>query len=144
MTTTSFRFRLEGQPVSWNAAYRNEMRTIRGRGRVIVPVKTSEASMYQQRVRSACERARPRDWEPAPQLRIRYWLYLADSMDADNVLKILNDAIAFGLGTVVKRMKEVPIVNDKRFLPSVEHLSVGNKPPWVGVSIEPFQETHLW
>jgi hypothetical protein len=107
--------------------------------------KTDEAQLWQERVRRACERARPRDFEPAPLIRIRYWLYLYDAIDSDNTLKLINDGIAFGLGTkVTKAMNMVPLVNDKRFLPSVEHVSYRNNPPWVGILVEPFQETHPW
>jgi len=140
--TTSFRFRVDGQPVSWNQAFRNEMRYVRGGNRIVL-TKTTEAQMWQEQVRRACERAVPRGWQAAPQLRIRYWLNLKDSMDADNVLKLVNDGIAFGLGTkITKALNMVPVINDKRFLPCVEHVSVGHDKPWIEVSVEAYEPNH--
>lgn len=129
----TFRFRVEGQPVSWNAAFR---RPARASGLI----KTSEAVLWQHLVAYACEKARPRDWEKAtPQLRIRYWLHLKRLIDADNTLKLINDGIAHGLGTKAIRLKLVPIINDACFLPCVVVLTTGNAKPYIEVEVGPHE-----
>jgi Holliday junction resolvase RusA-like endonuclease len=45
-------------------------------------------------------------------------------MDADNALKVLNDAIAIGLG-----------IDDRRFLPHVVEKTTGNAEPSVLIQI---------
>ena len=71
--------------------------------------KTDEAIAYQQATRLLVGAAKPSGWQPGKQVRLVYRLYLARRQDADNSLKMLNDAVATALG-----------INDDRFLPCVE------------------------
>lgn len=99
---------IPGQPPSTNHAYR--IVTVR-RGSVPFRTlaKTEEAVAYQMGARLLVAAAKPSGWQPAAQVRLIYRLYLSHRQDADNSLKLLNDAIAKALG-----------VNDDRFLPCVE------------------------
>lgn len=136
MTEGAFRFRVEGQPVSWNAAFR----VTSGRGRAQIS-KTADAELWQQTVANACEKAKPRGWvQTTKQLRIRYWLHLNRLMDADNTLKLINDGVAHGLGLKVVKMKLVPVINDNCFLPEVVELTTGNKEPHVIVEVAPHED----
>jgi len=64
---------------------------------------------YQLGVVYLVREARPSGWRPEGQIRLRYELLLKRDIDADNVLKALNDAIAKALGT-----------DDRYFLPCIE------------------------
>lgn len=131
----TFRFTVEGQAASWNSAFR----IVRNRAHGYQQLgKTEAATQWQYAVERACAEAKPPDWKVEGQIRIRYWLRLARAIDADNVLKLINDGIALGLGTRVAKMKLVPIYNDSRFLPCVEELSTGHKEPHVMIEISPF------
>lgn len=103
---------IPGQPPSTNHAYK--IVTVR-RGSVPFRTlaKTEEAVAYQTAARLIVAAAKPSGWTPAAQIRLTYRLFLASRQDADNSLKLLNDAIARALG-----------VNDDRFLPCVESKEV--------------------
>jgi len=98
---------IPGQPPSTNHAYRIVTQR-RGSAPYRTLAKTPEAVAYQQAVRLIVRAAKPSWWYPEDQIRLRYRLYLANRQDADNSLKLLNDAIAAALD-----------VNDDRFLPCV-------------------------
>lgn len=115
-----FWIRVPGSPPSWNHTYRI-IRLPSGRHGL---AKTAEGANYQLVVATLARQAKPTGWEPKGQLRVIYHLYLKRAMDADNVMKIINDGIATGLD-----------VNDSRFLPCVEHLSTGNKFPRVEIEV---------
>lgn len=128
--TTSFRFEVAGQPPSWNAAYR-----IVRKGKRMSLAKTDECLEYQMYFASpAARRAKPRDfpWEKPQQLRVRYWFQLHHWVDGTNLLKILEDGVAHGLG-----------IDDRYFLACVEELSTGHKEPRaiVEVSLMPVVES---
>lgn len=98
---------IPGQPPSTNHAYRIVTQR-RGNAPYRTLAKTPEAVAYQQAARLIVRAAKPSGWQPDPQIRLRYRLFLAARQDADNSLKLLNDAIASALE-----------VNDDRFLPCV-------------------------
>ncbi len=104
-------FEVEGQPVSWNAAYRiGVVGRPGGRGTFRTIIKTDEAEAYTDLATVRCREAKPSGWQmPVDRLVIiEYRLHLGRHMDADNILKLTNDGIAAALG-----------VNDKWFLPRV-------------------------
>lgn len=115
----AFRVDVPGQPPSWNASYR--IITLRGHGSW---KKMPEAESYQSSVTHLTRLARPADFNPLNQLFICYQLFLRRNMDADNVLKLVNDAIAKALD-----------VNDSRFLPIVLSKSSGHDDPRIVLSI---------
>lgn len=98
---------IPGQPPSVNHAYRIVTQR-RGGHPYKALAKTPEVIAYQTAARLIVKAAKPSGWEPGKWIRLRYRLYLATRQDADNSLKILNDAIAKALN-----------VNDDRFLPCV-------------------------
>ncbi len=69
--------------------------------------------------------ARPKGWEPATQIRLTYAFSLNRKTDADNLLKMLNDAIAQALG-----------IDDDIFLPCVISKVVTKGYSFVEVGIE--------
>ena len=112
--------------MSWNVAYRIVKVRHRGGGSHLQLAKTDEGWEYQRFVVAPIvRRAKPKDWIPSGQVRVRYWFRLKRAMDATNCLKLLEDAIAEGLG-----------VNDAIFLPSVEELTTGHKDPNVIVEVQ--------
>jgi Holliday junction resolvase RusA-like endonuclease len=117
---------IPGQPPSTNHAYK--IVTVR-RGTGGVPfrtlAKTDEAVTYQMAARLLVATARPSGWKPEAQVRLIYRLYLSRKQDADNSLKLLNDAIARALD-----------INDDRFLPCVESKEIVKANPRVEVTIE--------
>ena len=108
-----------GSPPSWNASYR--IITLRGHGSL---KKMGAAERYQSDVTRLVQVKRPTDFQPEGQLYICYQMFLWRSMDADNILKLVNDGIAMGLG-----------LNDSRFLPVVLSKSTGHKEPRLVISI---------
>lgn len=86
--------------------------------------KTDEAVTYQMAARLLVATARPSGWKPEAQVRLTYRLYLNHRQDADNSLKLLNDAIARALD-----------INDDRFLPCVESKEIVKANPRVEVTI---------
>ena len=100
-------FTIPGQPPSWNASYR--IARMRNADKTFhTLVKTPKASQYQADSRLIIAAAKPSKWEPTEQVRIYYRFYLTRDIDADNILKLLNDVIEAATG-----------VDDRRFLPCV-------------------------
>lgn len=120
----SFRFRIPGDPPSWNHAYKDVYITRNG-VRTRTRAKTRETVDYQIAVGLIAKSAKPYGWTPGEQIRLTYDMNFKRDRDADNALKILNDAVAHALG-----------VDDKRFLPCVRSKTKGNKNPFVDVEIE--------
>ena len=79
--------------------------------------RTDDATTYYNEVVLRTREARPSGFAPTGQIRLFFDFYLNRHVDADNMLKILDDAIATGLG-----------VNDRHFLPCVR--SIVHKVPW--------------
>ncbi len=112
----SFRVSVPGQPPSLNHAYR-VVRVRRGPASFSTLAKTPEAASYQQVVRLLVSSAKPSGWDRGTHyVRTTYELFLSRDIDADNVLKILGDAVAAGLG-----------INDKWVLPCIRSKTVGVK-----------------
>jgi Holliday junction resolvase RusA-like endonuclease len=89
------------------------------RGGVSYPklVKADGVESYQQTASLIVRLGRPPGWAwDGGLLRITYRFHLIDNVDCDNLLKALNDAIAGALD-----------INDKWFLPCVEHKDWANK-----------------
>jgi len=114
---------IPGQPPSTNHAY-NIVTLRRGSVPFRTLAKTDEAVAYQTAAKLIVAAAKPSGWQPAAQIRLNYRIYLVHRQDADNSLKLLNDAIARALG-----------VNDDRFLPSVESKEIVKSNPRVEVTI---------
>lgn len=116
---------IPGQPPSTNHAYK--IVTVK-RGTGGIPfrtlAKTDEAISYQMAARLLVAAARPSGWRSAARVRLTYRLYLTHKQDADNSLKLLNDAIARALN-----------INDDKFLPCVESKEIVKVNPRVEVTI---------
>ena len=118
-------FTLEGQPPSWNHSYHDVIIRPRNGVPFRTKAKTSEALQYQNDVGWIVRTARPSGWVPTPQVRLIYDFAFGRPMDADNAMKMLNDAVAHALG-----------IDDKTFLPCARSLTTGNAKPSVTVTIE--------
>lgn len=118
---------------SWNLAYRIVKPRNSPRHTL---AKTDEAWAWQTIAASLVSRAKPSSFAPDGQIRIRYRFYFKRMQDADNQMKLLNDAIAWGLGTTMGKTKPKPIYDDSRFLPCVEVLESGHAEPRVEVTVE--------
>ena len=131
-----FRFTIPGQPPSWNSSYR--MRKARIRDKFGQPVlgpdlkpktatrlfKTQEVVTYQEGIQYLVKASRPKGFDPKEQVIIGYQFYLGRSIDCDNVMKAVNDAIAKGLG-----------INDAKFWPVTLHKQTGVKDPRVVIMV---------
>lgn len=134
--TNHFRFTIPGQPPSWNASYR--MRKARIRDKFGQPVlgpdlkpktvtrmfKTQDVVDYQNGVQMLTRAARPTGFAPKDQVIIGYQFYLGKSIDCDNVMKAVNDAVAKALG-----------INDARFWPVTLHRQTGVPDPRVVIYV---------
>jgi Holliday junction resolvase RusA-like endonuclease len=141
MAVTQFSFRVPGQPPSWNTSYRMRKANVKDRfGQPVIGddlrkktvsrlFKTDEARSYQDGVQMIARTARPSGFAPKGQIVVAYTFMLKRDMDCDNIMKMLNDAIAKALG-----------VNDSRFLPVVLGKGTGVQEPFVSVAI--FDEDH--
>lgn len=136
MVSNHFRFTVPGQPVSWNASYRMGKRKVTDKfGQPVFndqmqqktisrQFKTDEARAYQDGVQMIVKAAKPGDFNPKHQIIVGYQFHLARSMDCDNIMKMMNDALAKALG-----------VNDSRFLPVTLMKQIGCKVPSVTVLV---------
>lgn len=113
---TEWSYFVTGQPPSVNHLYS------RRRGGGIY--KAEGVERYQTLVVYETKLARPKEWEPAPQIRIFYDFLLWRKADADNLKKALNDAIAIALG-----------VNDDCFLDCTRSKVSGVKKAEAGVTV---------
>jgi len=105
---------LPGQPPSANRQYKR-------RAGGLEMARRPEVTAYATMVTLLVREARPMGFLRASpgmihegQTRIVYDFYLGRPVDADNMVKIINDAIAQGLG-----------VDDRSFLPCVRSLRTG-------------------
>ena len=114
-------FTVEGQPVSWNLAYRIGVKNRPGPrvGQFRTIIKTDAATDYCRLVTLRCREARPSGWRltEGQVVVIEYRLFLGRHMDADNTMKLVNDGIADALG-----------VDDKWFLPRAMEMTWGHRP----------------
>lgn len=130
-----FTFTVPGQPMSWNRSYRQRVVRVKDkfgnlvhdeRGRVKARsgmFKTKEAEIYQDTVRWMAKTAKPSGFAPEAVI-IAYDFMLARDIDCDNVMKMINDAIAEAIG-----------LNDRYFYPVVLSKSTGSKNPSVLVNV---------
>ncbi len=112
-----FRFTIPGQPPSWNQSYRHRTIEVGGK-RVSRLFKDKSVKAWQDDVVMITRAARPTGFAPRNRIIVGYQMYLAAKLDADNVFKMANDAIARGLG-----------VNDSRFWPVTLHHQSNSKDP---------------
>jgi len=132
---THFTFTVPGQPLSWNRSYRNRVVIVRDRlgaamhtakGAEIrrpATYKTEEARIWQEGVRLIARAAKPSGFDAA-QIIVAYDFILARDIDCDNVMKMMNDAIADAIG-----------LNDRNFYPVVLSKVRGSKDPSVTVNV---------
>jgi Holliday junction resolvase RusA-like endonuclease len=114
---------MPGQPPSWNHMYR--WTTKRSGGREIrIQVKTDEANLYQSQLTMVARAAKPSGFAPTGKIIVAYDMHLDHDLDADNVMKAVNDALALALN-----------VNDKRFLPITTNKTTGSANPWLEVHV---------
>lgn len=123
--SNSFYFTVPGQPVSWNAAYRVR-RQYDGEKMVRGLFKTEDAEAYQDSVRYIARAAKPSSFVPPKRCRIivAYDFVLSRDIDCDNLMKLMNDALAEAIG-----------VNDKSFMPVVMSKTVSSKNPYTLVTV---------
>jgi len=109
---------IPGQPVSGNHA--NKIgRGYRKRNGISVSypklIKTPEAEAYQEAAAMVIGAAKPSGWTPPEGfLAVEYRLYLTDPVDATNVIKTVEDALAPKIG-----------VNDRYMMPRCMHIEHG-------------------
>lgn len=109
----SWKVTIIGQPPTVNHAYEPRTAYRKSASGGLVPYtrigKNSQAEAYQQGAALIVGVAKPSGWRwQGGYLRLVYRFYLARDADCDNLLKILNDAIARKID-----------VNDRWFLPMV-------------------------
>lgn len=79
--------------------------------------KQSAVTDYQTAVVRIAQSARPSGWPASgPWIRVMYQFFLRRSIDCDNAMKALNDALAMAIG-----------VNDEIFLPCALSKSIDSK-----------------
>lgn len=122
---STFSFRIEGDPPSWNHAYRDVIIKTKTGKAYRTRAKTPAATAYQVLATMRAKEALPVGWTPSEQIRIVYDFYFKRGRDCDNALKMINDSVARALA-----------VNDSRFLPCVRSKTTGNKEPYVEVTVE--------
>lgn len=123
---------IPGQPPSVNHSYKPVMiqrYTASGqRYSRIGMAKQTAVLDYQTGVVRITQTSKPAGWRPVGEyIRITYAFFLKRSIDCDNAMKALNDALAMAIG-----------VDDKWFLPCVVSKSVDGKErnPRVEVTID--------
>lgn len=118
-------FTVPGQPVSGNHANKIGRGYARGGRTFPKLVKTPEAEAYQQAIGLIVRTAKPSGWEwSGAYIEVRYRFFLADPVDADNCLKVLNDGIFPAIG-----------VDDRWCLPCVTSILSGLPPSEARVEV---------
>lgn len=114
-------FTIEGQPVSWNAAYRIGVADRRAYNRSPREfrkiIKTDEAVAYTTLAMYRAREAMPSRWSPVGLVVVEFKYYLGRDIDCDNVMKLVNDGIEAATG-----------VDDKWFLPRAMSKTIGLRP----------------
>jgi len=122
-------FTIEGQPISWNEAYkigtgqRTGARGVLRLGRDGGPVefrkiiKTEEAKTYTTLAMLRCREAKPSGWKPEGFVIVEFKYYLGRDVDCDNVMKLVNDGIEDATG-----------VDDRWYLPRAMWKTTGLRP----------------
>jgi len=114
---------IPGQPPSWNHAYRVTRRFRMNRAGEAIPYmgigKQEAAREWQEAAGHIIGVARPSGWKwDGGPLRLAYRFYLERPADCDNLMKLLNDAIAAKIG--VDDMFFLPCVMTKATVPAAE------------------------
>ena len=132
----SFAFMVDAAPPSVNSSYKIVRVPHKGGGSHQQLAKTEEAWAFQTYVAHLCRMARPTDFAPVGQIRVRLAFFLKRAADPDNLLKVTLDGVKFGLGTKEGRNgKQVPKYDDIRYLPCVVSSESGHKDPHVEIEI---------
>jgi hypothetical protein len=118
-----FSVTMPGQPPSWNHMYRWTTRNVNGR-QVRIQVLTDEANLYKSQLTMVARASKPGSFQPVGGIIVAYTMRLGRDLDADNVMKAVNDSLAVALG-----------VNDKLFLPVTLDKTSGNKNPHVIIDV---------
>lgn len=100
---------LPGQPPTLNSLYTVVPRTAKDGHKYKGIGKSSDARRWHDEMAMLIRAAKPSRWAPMGMVRLRIRLFLDHDIDADNVLKVLSDAVQTGTG-----------INDRQFLPCVE------------------------
>jgi Holliday junction resolvase RusA-like endonuclease len=89
--------------------------------------KTQSLVDYQSKMVLIVRSARPSGWKPEGWVRVHYAPFLVRHIDADNLLKAINDVIEWATG-----------VDDKWYLPSFEEpvIGVAEKDARVEITVE--------
>jgi Holliday junction resolvase RusA-like endonuclease len=116
--SSEFRVTIPGQPPSANKQYER-------RAGGLQLARRSGVTTYADLVTMLVREAKPGRFYPIGQVRLVFDFYLGRSVDADNMLKILDDAIADGLG-----------VDDHIFLPCVRTLTTKNPTKNIRTEVE--------
>jgi len=130
--TSSFSVVIEGQPPSANHQYAPAKRRSKAGREYLGLRKLKDIETYQLIAVSRTRRARPAGWAPPPYrpkdgmgfITLSFSFYLGGEADTDNLMKILDDAVAIALG-----------VNDRTFLSRAMHKQTGVKQPRVEIEI---------
>jgi hypothetical protein len=134
--TGEFWAEIPGQPPTWNSSYR--IVHARARDQYGAPVfredgqpktystlkKQDVVVAYQQAATYVIRTAKPSGFHPEGFLYVVYDLFLKRDIDADNVMKALNDTLAGCLD-----------IDDKMFLPVVRTKVTGVKDPHVRLGV---------
>lgn len=114
-------FVIEGQPLSWNAAYRigtfNRRAYNRAAHDVRTIIKTDEAVAYTDLATVRAREKKPPGWAPKGFVVVEFKYYLGRDVDCDNVMKLVNDGIESATG-----------VDDRWYLPRAMSKETGLRP----------------
>lgn len=116
-----------GQPISWNHAYKQTTQYARDGRQFRGKSMTEQAKQYQRDVGLIVGAARPSGWghDGLSYIHLRVRLFLGHDIDATNIWKTLEDAIARRL-----------MIDDKWFLVCFESKVIGVTDPRVEVTID--------
>jgi hypothetical protein len=114
-------FVIEGQPVSWNAAYKigtvNRRAYNRADHDIRTIIKTDEAVAYTTLAMLRAREKKPSGWAPKGFVVVEFKYYLGRDVDCDNVMKLVNDGIEAATG-----------VDDRWYLPRAMSKVTGLRP----------------
>ncbi|HET9614099.1 MAG TPA: hypothetical protein VFP22_04725 [Candidatus Limnocylindrales bacterium] len=117
-----WRLTIPGQPLSYNQSleiHKFDRRSFnRGGGEFRKIGKTAKAVAYTNEVASRASSARPSGWHPTGFVVVEYYYFLGRYVDADNVMKLVDDGLKIAIG-----------VDDRWFLPRAMSIVTGLRPP---------------
>ena len=130
--------------MSWNRAYGQRTIKVKNKfGQAVLSAtgnakvrsmkfKTKEAEAYQDGVRLVAMAAKPKGFKPE-QVIVAYDFVLRRDIDCDNVMKMINDALARAIN-----------LDDRNFYPVVRTKFVGAKDPSVTVTVYDRKAWYVW